>query len=51
MRSRKIIHVLSCHAEGEVGDVIIGGVALPQVIRSGRNVSFCTTMARCEISY
>ena len=29
MRSRKIIHVISCHAEGEVGDVIIGGVAPP----------------------
>ncbi len=29
MRSTKIIHVLSCHAEGEVGDVIIGGVAPP----------------------
>ncbi len=29
MRSSKIIHVVSCHAEGEVGDVIIGGVAPP----------------------
>lgn len=29
MQSRKIIHVISCHAEGEVGDVIIGGVAPP----------------------
>ena len=27
MRSGKIIHVVSCHAEGEVGDVIVGGVA------------------------
>jgi proline racemase len=24
-----VIHVVSCHAEGEVGDVIVGGVALP----------------------
>jgi proline racemase len=29
MRSSKIIHVVSCHAEGEVGDVIVGGVASP----------------------
>lgn len=29
MRSLKTIHVLSCHAEGEVGDVIIGGVTPP----------------------
>jgi proline racemase len=29
MRSDKVIHVVSCHAEGEVGDVIVGGVAPP----------------------
>jgi proline racemase len=29
MRSAKTIHVISCHAEGEVGDVIVGGVAAP----------------------
>lgn len=29
MRSRKTIHVVSAHAEGEVGDVIVGGVAPP----------------------
>jgi len=29
MRTRTIIHVVSCHAEGEVGDVIVGGVAPP----------------------
>jgi proline racemase len=29
MRSTRIIHVVSCHAEGEVGDVIVGGVAPP----------------------
>ncbi|MEH7828560.1 trans-3-hydroxy-L-proline dehydratase [Gemmobacter denitrificans] len=29
MRSSKIIHVVSCHAEGEVGDVIVGGVTPP----------------------
>ena len=27
MQSSKTIHVVSCHAEGEVGDVIVGGVA------------------------
>jgi proline racemase len=29
MRSSKTIHVISSHAEGEVGDVIVGGVAPP----------------------
>ena len=29
MRSTNVIHIVSCHAEGEVGDVIVGGVAPP----------------------
>lgn len=29
MRSSKVIHVISAHAGGEVGDVIVGGVAPP----------------------
>ena len=29
MRTSRVIHVVSCHAEGEVGDVIVGGVAPP----------------------
>jgi len=29
MRASKVIQVVSCHAEGEVGDVIVGGVAPP----------------------
>lgn len=29
MRTSKLIHVVTCHAEGEVGDVIVGGVAPP----------------------
>ena len=29
MLSNKIIHTVSCHAEGEVGDVIVGGVPPP----------------------
>lgn len=29
MRSARAIHIVSCHAEGEVGDVIVGGVAPP----------------------
>ena len=29
MRSSKAIHVIGCHAEGEVGDVVVGGVAPP----------------------
>jgi trans-L-3-hydroxyproline dehydratase len=29
MRATKVLHVVSVHAEGEVGDVIVGGVAPP----------------------
>jgi len=29
MRSKSVVNVVSCHAEGEVGDVITGGVAPP----------------------
>lgn len=29
MRTNRVIHIVSCHAEGEVGDVIVGGVAPP----------------------
>lgn len=29
MRTKKVIHMVSCHAEGEVGNVIVGGVAVP----------------------
>lgn len=29
MRTTKVIHMVSCHAEGEVGNVIVGGVAVP----------------------
>jgi|TARA_B110000114_G_scaffold91858_1_gene96915 proline racemase len=29
MRTNKLIHIVSCHAEGEVGNVIVGGVSSP----------------------
>ncbi len=29
MQSRRVVHTVSCHAEGEVGDVIVGGVSPP----------------------
>ena len=29
MRAKHLIHIVSCHAEGEVGDVIVGGVPPP----------------------
>ena len=29
MRSSKVIHMVGCHAEGEVGNVIVGGVPAP----------------------
>ncbi len=29
MKTSRIVHTVSCHAEGEVGDVIVGGVSPP----------------------
>jgi proline racemase len=29
MQTKQIIHTISCHAEGEVGDVIVGGIPAP----------------------
>src|SRR5699024_1823624 len=29
MQTNRVIHTVSCHCEGEVGDVIVGGVAPP----------------------
>lgn len=29
MRSKKVVQVIGCHAEGEIGDVIVGGVLPP----------------------
>jgi trans-L-3-hydroxyproline dehydratase len=29
MRTTRTVHIVSCHAAGEVGDVIVGGVAAP----------------------
>ena len=29
MRSTRAIEIVACHAEGEVGDVIVGGVTPP----------------------
>ena len=29
MRTTKVVHIVSCHAEGEVGNVIVGGVVPP----------------------
>ncbi|HEY5740734.1 MAG TPA: proline racemase family protein [Gammaproteobacteria bacterium] len=29
MRTTRVIHIVGCHAEGEVGNVIVGGVAPP----------------------
>ncbi len=29
MRSSRLVHVISAHAEGEVGDVIVGGIPVP----------------------
>ena len=39
MRTIKSIHVISAHAEGEVGDVIVGGVPPPPDRQFGSRVS------------
>lgn len=32
MRTNQVVHVVNCHASGEVGDVIVGGVQLPAAL-------------------
>lgn len=29
MRARKVVHIVGCHAGGEIGEVIVGGIAPP----------------------
>lgn len=29
MRTKRVVHVVHCHAEGEVGDVVVGGIQPP----------------------
>ena len=29
MRTQRVVHVVHCHAEGEVGDVVVGGISPP----------------------
>ncbi len=43
MRTSKVIHVVSCHAEGEVGDVIVGGVAPPPGATLAEQARFIAT--------
>ena len=40
MRSSRLIQIVSCHAEGEVGDVIIGGVVPPPGNTVGEQAAF-----------
>jgi proline racemase len=51
MRSRKTLHVISCHAEGEVGDVIVGGVIPPPVKHSGRKAALLRRIRHCAILF
>ncbi|MBH96923.1 MAG: hypothetical protein CMM56_00560 [Rhodospirillaceae bacterium] len=47
MQTSQIIHVVSCHAEGEVGDVIVGGVAPPvgaTLWQQSRNIATDNTL-------
>ena len=50
MRSTKTIHVVTCHAEGEVGDVIVGGVAPPPGDTLWEQSRFIARTRRCAIS-
>ena len=47
MRSTKIIHVVSSHAEGEVGDVIVGGVSPPPGATLWEQSRFIARTRRC----
>lgn len=29
MRTGRVVHVVHCHAEGEIGDVVVGGIPIP----------------------
>ena len=51
MKSKNIVHVISCHAEGEVGDVIVGGVAVPPETHYGSNGILYTKMKSLGILF
>jgi trans-L-3-hydroxyproline dehydratase len=42
MRTTKAIQIVNCHAEGEVGDVIVGGVAPPPGATLWELAQFCS---------
>ncbi len=50
MRSQRIVHIVSCHAEGEVGDVIVGGVAAPPAPPSGNSRAGSPETRTCATS-
>ena len=50
MRSSKVIHVVSCHAAGEVGDVIVGGVLPPPGETIWQQSRFIDQDGRCATS-
>jgi len=49
MQASKIIHTVSCLAEGEVGDVIVGGVAHFKVTLFGSKPAGLLKTKVCEI--
>ena len=46
----KSVHIVACHAEGEVGDVIVGGVLRRRATRSGRSRASSRGTRRCATS-
>ena len=40
MRTSRVVHTVSCHAGGEVGDVIVGGVPVPPGATVGERARF-----------
>ena len=50
MKNTNTIHVVSCHAEGEVGDVIVGGVAPPPAKHCGISGHGLLMIRPCAIS-
>jgi len=48
MQPSRVIHIVSCHAEGEVGDVIVGGVAPPPGETPWEQSRYIATLWNCS---
>ena len=51
MKSKKTIQIVSCHAEGEVGNVIIGGVEFLLERQFGSSLDGFMRISRLDNSF